>query len=170
MGPGEQRHCANDIICILARAPKQPLSFYEVTLSSPTNQYRQAGQWQEWICRTMLQNWGKERNALTFFHSLCDLLQMRGYEKERQVWMDGWLVQMNKWKARLLFMTAGDSQHNPSLKTRHDPKYIPRWSGNESLSGGGGQTYAPFVIITVLAAIIGIICFNRAKPKEFPSL
>lgn len=32
----------------------------------------------------------RERNALTFFHSPCDLLQMRGYEKERQVWMDDW--------------------------------------------------------------------------------
>ncbi len=118
MGPGEQRHCANDIICILAWAPKEPLSFSELTLSSPIYQYRQASQWQECIWRTMLQKRGKERNALTFFHSLCDLLPMRGYEKERQVWLDGWLEQMNKWKARLLFMTAGYSQHNASLKTK----------------------------------------------------
>lgn len=128
MGPGEQRHCANDIICILARAPKQPLSFYEVTLSSPTNQYRQAGQWQEWICRTMLQNWGKERNALTFFHSLCDLLQMRGYEKERQVWMDGWLEQM-KSQASLYDSRGFPTQSLPQNQTRSKihPKMKRKW-------------------------------------------
>lgn len=120
MGPGEQRHCANDIICILAWAPQNTLSLSEVTLSSPSNQYRQPGQWREWIWRTMHQKKERERerNALTFFHSLCDLFQMRGYEKKRQVRMDGWLERMNKWKAGLFFVATRDSRNNPILKTK----------------------------------------------------
>ncbi len=94
MGPGEQRHCANDIICILAQAPKQPLSFSELTLSSPTYQYRQASQWQECIWRTMLQKRGKREMHWHFSIPSVTYFQWEDMKtKDRYGWMDDW----NKW-------------------------------------------------------------------------
>lgn len=51
MGPGEQRYCANDIICILVRAFQNSLFLSLVTLSSLSNQYQLRSQWPECMRR-----------------------------------------------------------------------------------------------------------------------
>lgn len=124
MGPGEQRHCANDIICILARAFQNSLSLSlslsEVTLSSPSNQYRQPGQWQEWIWRTKHQKREREREKCIdlFFIPCVTYFKWEDMKrKDRYGWMDDWNEWINEKPGSSLWQ-LGDSRNNPILKTK----------------------------------------------------